>query len=377
MEARRHLVEHPEAGEQCERAAAGRLDEAGHLVGQRREVARRCADREGGPRSTGATGPRSRTGCRHRARSPRPAGRRGGWGAVPAAWRWSAPPCAWVHSASCRNAATSRGATRSTGHAVAALHPDDVVGRRPARRSRGPPAARRRTAGGATPSHERRRVRPRAPHASAASACSTRPRASASTPARSSGSAPLMRWSRWGRRASTRMRPASSTLPGRRSSAITPRTRRARSVNRPEVSSTPLTDDTMSSSWWASSITTRSCSGRMHPAGAKVEAVEVQVHHDHVGICGALAGVLREAAATARAARRRRGTRGPRRSLRPRRPPTAPPRALHGHRSASSPPSAPGGGARRAARARRRRRAPAAPRPPSRAESSLRRCMHR
>ena len=49
------------------------------------------------------------------------------------------------------------------------------------------------------------------------------------------------------------------------------------------LSSSPKVSDMMSSSWWASSMTTTSCSGSRAPPGLEVEAVEVGVDHHDVG----------------------------------------------------------------------------------------------
>ena len=65
----------------------------------------------------------------------------------------------------------------------------------------------------------------------------------------------------------------------------------------------------MSSSWWASSITASSCSGSSTPAHGEVEAVEVEVHDDDVGLQGPVAGRLREADAPRWGSGTRRGTR--------------------------------------------------------------------
>ena len=62
------LVEHPEAGEQRERAAAGRLDEVAELVGERLDVAGVARVGQVGGAVEERVRPRSRTGCRHRAR---------------------------------------------------------------------------------------------------------------------------------------------------------------------------------------------------------------------------------------------------------------------------------------------------------------------
>ena len=216
-----------------EGAPAGRLDEVGQLVGQGGEVAARRAGPAGARRSRGRPGPRSRRGCPHRARStppwgtPRRLGRRAGSVAL------VSTAVRRVHSASWSSPATSRGATRSTGKlSVPSTHTTSAR-TSPARPPRGPRSARRPTAGGAAPRARESSGALDGTARAAASTSSTRPRATVMAPPRSWGRSPLRRRSRWGRRASTMIRPASSMPAARRSSATTPRVRRARSVNRP------------------------------------------------------------------------------------------------------------------------------------------------
>ena len=134
-------------------------------------------------------------------------------------------------------------------------------------------------------------------------------------------------------------------------------------MKRPPVTSMPLVADTMSSSWWASSMTASSWSGSSSAVHGQVEAVEVEVHHDDVGLLGPLAGRLGEAHATARAARRARALLGRHAHRAPR-----PLGRLHVELGAVAAsrwwrPSRRGAAAPRPAPARPRRRGRAGPRP--------------
>ena len=105
---------------------------------------------------------------------------------------------------------------------------------------------------------------------SAVCAPSTRRRTAANAPASASGSGAVSRCSRWGRRADDRTEPESATpVIVSPASARMPRNSRARCVNRPAPISTPVVAEMMSSITWASSMTVRSCSGRMAPSLAR------------------------------------------------------------------------------------------------------------
>ena len=84
--------------------------------------------------------------------------------------------------------------------------------------------------------------------------------------------------------------PMSSSEAVSSGSAITERMARARKRNRLGASVMPAVAETISSNWWASSITTTSCSGRSVPFDREVHAVEVGVDHDDVGFLTAARG---------------------------------------------------------------------------------------
>ncbi len=103
--------------------------------------------------------------------------------------------------------------------------------------------------------------------------------------------------------------------------------------------------------------------GEQQAVHGQVEPVEVEVHHDDVGILGALAGRLREARSAARAARRSGALLGGHAQPRSTRARRAPRRARRDRRSRWSRPSRPASTAPRPAPARPRRRGPAVLRP--------------
>ena len=119
------------------------------------------------------------------------------------------------------------------------------------------------------------------------------------------------RWPLWSARAATRAMPAPSTSSGTPGSARIARAMRATAVNRPAPISMPAVAERISSSWWASSNTTTSCSGSTPRAGGEVGAVEVGVDDEHVDAGGRWPGPARRSTPRPSGSGRRRGTRRP------------------------------------------------------------------
>ena len=104
---------------------------------------------------------------------------------------------------------------------------------------------------------------------SAAIALSMRARARVRILAGSPSSCPRIRLPRSSVSESRHIDPSSSTSRTMSGSAMIAAILRASAVNRPAVISTPEVAATMSSSWWASSMMTTSCSGRTAPCVAR------------------------------------------------------------------------------------------------------------
>ena len=174
----------PPRREQRERATAGGVDEGDELLGDRVGVAVGCAGRGGGRRSRGGCWPRSRTGCRRRARRCDRRGGRGGRRGRAARWPTSGSP-SWRPTAGgegdgdvdrrhlehrdCRAAprprrrrprrASSASSRSSTSPARHRLRPGLARSGRRRRTCRWPAAPRRAARGGSEPARAARRPR--------------------------------------------------------------------------------------------------------------------------------------------------------------------------------------------------------------------------
>ena len=138
----------------------------------------------------------------------------------------------------------------------------------------------------------------------AASTCSTRPLATVMAPARSSGRPPRSRRSRCGRSASVRRRPASST-PGRQPVVGDDPAGAAGQVDEAPAGELDAAGGRHDVLELVRLVDDRQLVvGEQHAVHGEVEAVEVEVHHDDVGLVGAVAGRLGEAHPAARAPRR-------------------------------------------------------------------------
>ena len=104
---------------------------------------------------------------------------------------------------------------------------------------------------------------------SAARTRSSRSDASARASAISGSRRPFSRRPTCGARERARSRPLASTWSTRSGASRIARTDRARLANRDAPSSIPKVAEIVSSSWWASSITTTSCSGRITPPDSR------------------------------------------------------------------------------------------------------------